>query len=439
MKTVSQYREDIARLYKKVGDIDAKCVVENRDPSESERSLKKELMDGIDELHDIVLTQERQERMQKALDAPTGPPLTQPGPSKITQEERNKDRFGTFGEQLAAVMRAGMPGGHVDPRLRNVRAASGLSESVPSDGGFLVQQDFSGELLQQVFETGVLASRCRRVQISGNSNSIKINGIDETSRVTNRSGGILGYWEEEAAQKTASAPKFRKIELNLKKLIGLCYATDELLEDAAALEGVIRTGFASEFGFLLDDAIINGTGAGQPLGILNAGCLVSVTKETGQKAATIMAENIIKMDSRLFPSSNTNAVWLINQNTKPQLYTMSLSVGTGGIPIYMPAGGLSGQPYSTLLGKPVLPIEQAATLGTVGDIMLVDLAGGYILAEKGGIKSDMSIHLRFNYDESVFRFVMRVDGQPIRAAALTPYKGGAGSTQSHFVALETRS
>ena len=439
MKTVSQYREDIARLYKKVGDIDAKCVVENRDPSESERSLKKELMDGIDELHDIVLTQERQERMQKALDAPTGPPLTQPGPSKITQEERNKDRFGTFGEQLAAVMRAGMPGGHVDPRLRNVRAASGLSESVPSDGGFLVQQDFSGELLQQVFETGVLASRCRRVQISGNSNPIKINGIDETSRVTNRSGGILGYWEEEAAQKTASAPKFRKIELNLKKLIGLCYATDELLEDAAALEGVIRTGFASEFGFLLDDAIVNGVGAGQPLGILNAGCLVSVTKETGQKAATIMAENIIKMDSRLFPSSNTNAVWLINQNTKPQLYTMSLSVGTGGIPIYMPAGGLSGQPYSTLLGKPVLPIEQAATLGTVGDIMLVDLAGGYILAEKGGIKSDMSIHLRFNYDESVFRFVMRVDGQPIRAAALTPYKGGAGSTQSHFVALETRS
>jgi len=439
MKTLTQYREDIARFMKKAGDIDAKCVAENRDPSESELALKNELMDGVEELRRIVMAQERQERMQTILDAPTGPPLTQPGPAKTTQEERNKDRFGTFGEQLAAVMRAGMPGGHVDPRLRNVRAASGLSESVPSDGGFLVQQDFSGELLQQVFETGVLASRCRRVQISGNSNSIKINGIDETSRVTNRSGGILGYWEEEAAQKTASAPKFRKIELNLKKLIGLCYATDELLEDAAALEGVIRTGFASEFGFLLDDAIVNGVGAGQPLGILNAGCLVSVTKETGQKAATIMAENIIKMDSRLFPSSNTNAVWLINQNTKPQLYTMSLSVGTGGIPIYMPAGGLSGQPYSTLLGKPVLPIEQAATLGTVGDIMLVDLAGGYILAEKGGIKSDMSIHLRFNYDESVFRFVMRVDGQPIRAAALTPYKGGAGSTQSHFVALETRS
>jgi HK97 family phage major capsid protein len=217
----------------------------------------------------------------------------------------------------------------------------------------------------------------------------------------------------------------------------LCYATDELLDDASALEGVIRSSFASEFGFLLDDAIINGLGTGQPLGILNAGCLVSVSKETGQKASTIVAENVINMYSRLFASSRGNAVWLINQNIEPQLFQMSLAIGTGGIPIYMPAGGLSGLPYGTLFGRPVLAIEQAASLGTVGDIIFADLAGGYILAEKGGVKSDVSIHMRFDYDESVFRFVMRVDGQPVRATALTPYKG-ATSTQSHFVALATR-
>jgi HK97 family phage major capsid protein len=301
-----------------------------------------------------------------------------------------------------------------------------------------VQQDFSTDLLQDVFQTGILAQRCRRVQISGNANSMKLNGVDETSRASTRYGGIVGYWEEEAAEKTASKPKFRKIELNLKKLIGLCYATDELLQDAAALEGVIRAGFTSEFGFLLDDAILNGTGAGQPLGILNSGCLVSVAAETGQKAATIVAENVIKMYSRIFAQSRPNAVWLINQNIEPQLFTMSLSVGTGGIPIYMPAGGLSGAPYGTLFGRPVIPIEQAATLGTVGDIVFADM-NGYILAEKGGIQSDMSIHVRFVYDESVFRFVLRVDGQPVRASALTPYKGGSTATQSHFIALATRS
>jgi HK97 family phage major capsid protein len=336
---------------------------------------------------------------------------------------------------MAAVMAAGRPGGRVDQRLFN--AATGMGETVPSDGGFLVQQDFSNELLQQVFATGILAPKCRRIQISGNANSMKINGVDETSRASSRAGGVIGYWKDEAALKTASKPKFRQIELNLKKLIGLCYATDELLSDATALESFIRQAFVAEFGFLLDDAIINGTGAGMPLGILNSGCLVSVTKETGQKAATVVAENVVKMYSRIFAASRPSAVWLINQNIEPQLFTMSLAVGTGGVPIYMPAGGLSGQPYGTLFGRPVIAIEQAATLGTQGDILFADM-GGYILAEKGGIQADMSIHVQFIYDESVFRFVMRVDGQPERASALTPYKGGASYTQSHFIALDTR-
>jgi HK97 family phage major capsid protein len=437
MKTITQYREDIKALMKKAADIDAKCGLENREPNEAELSLKNEIMDTVEEYGKILASMERQERLTRHLDAPANPPVTRPGPSARAPERTDRERFGSFGQQLAAVMHAGMPGGRVDPRLFTM-AASGLNETVPSEGGFLVQQDFSQEILQDVFATGILASRCRRIPISGNSNSLKINGIDETSRASTRSGGILGYWEEEAAEKTASKPKFRKIELNLKKLIGLCYATDELLQDASALEGVIRQGFVSEFGFLLDDSIVNGTGAGQPLGILNAGCLVSVAKETGQKAATVVAENVINMYSRLFAQSRPNAVWLINQNIEPQLFTMSLAVGTGGIPIYMPAGGLSAQPYGTLFGRPVIAIEQAATLGTVGDIIFADLPGGYILAEKGGIQSDMSIHVRFVYDESVFRFVLRVDGQPVRASALTPYKGGASYTQSHFVALATR-
>jgi HK97 family phage major capsid protein len=436
--TITQYQEAIKHLMEKVAGIKTRCAAENgREPTDAEVALKNELLDEVEHLQKKLATEEREERLRTHLEAPANPPLSKPRPQSAPPEERKQDKFSSFGEQLSHVMRAGRPGGSVDPRLFNVRAASGLAESVPSDGGFLVQTDFSNELLTQAFTTGILASRCRRMTISGNSNSIKINGIDETSRASTRSGGIVGYWEDEAGQKTKSKPAFRQITLQLKKLIGLCYATDELLDDASALEGVIRSSFASEFGFLLDDAIINGLGTGQPLGILNAGCLVSVSKETGQKASTIVAENVINMYSRLFASSRGNAVWLINQNIEPQLFQMSLAIGTGGIPIYMPAGGLSGLPYGTLFGRPVLAIEQAASLGTVGDIIFADLAGGYILAEKGGVKSDVSIHMRFDYDESVFRFVMRVDGQPVRATALTPYKG-ATSTQSHFVALATR-
>jgi len=439
MKTVTQYKEDVKALMDKADAMEAKCIAEGRDMTEAELNVENEIMDTVVELNSIVATLERKELLAAGL-VQTPQALTTPKAARplITVEDRSaKDKFNSFGQQMAAIMRAGIPGGRVDPRLLN--AATGLNETVPSDGGFLVQQDFASEILKDVFATGVLASRCRRVTISGNSNSIKINGMDETSRVAgSRQGGIRGYWADEAEEKTASKPKFRKIELNLKKMVGLCYATDELLDDAAALEGVIRDGFVSEFGFMLDDAIINGSGSGQPLGVLNSGCLVSQAAETGQLAATVMAENVIKMYSRLFAPSRQNAIWLINQAIEPQLFTMSIAVGTGGVPVYMPAGGLSSAPYGTLFGRPVIPIEQCQALGTVGDIILADLSNGYILAEKGGIEAAMSIHVRFIYDEQVFRFVMRVDGQPVRASALTPFKGGATATQSHFVALATR-
>jgi HK97 family phage major capsid protein len=432
MKTIPQYKKEIKDAMDVVSAITAKAATENRDLTVDEVGGINEINAKIKTTQDMVAALEDSEVLNAAMNAPAAPVTTERRPA-MSAVQADKEKFKTIGEQLFAVMKAGVPGGHADPRLFN--AATGLNETVPSDGGFLVQQDFSNELLEQVYQTGVLAPRCRRMQISGNSNSIKLNGVDETSRASTRFGGVVGYWKDEASEKTASKPKFRQIELSLKKLIGLCYATDELLADSTALESFIRKAFPAEFGFLLDDAIINGNGAGQPLGILNAGCLVSVGKETGQKADTLLWENVVKMYSRLFAQSRNNAVWLINQNVEPQLMQMSMAVGTGGVPVYMPAGGASQSPYATLFGRPVIAIEQCQTLGDKGDIIFADL-GGYILAEKGGIQADMSIHVQFKYDESVFRFVMRVDGQPERASALTPYKGS--DTLSHFVTLDAR-
>jgi len=380
-------REKITILEKQVAQYDNQKYL-----TDGQRQVRAELLAGIYEMR---------------MSLPANEPLSRPRPQGAGGVGHNTGGFRTLGEQMSAVMRAGVPGGETDQRLFDIRAASGLSESIPSDGGFLVQQDFSNELLKGVYEAGQVAKLCKRIPISGNSNSIKINAFDETSRASTRYGGVLGYWIDEAAEKTASKPKFRQLELSLKKLVGLCYATDELLADSAALNVAIQEAFIGELSFRLDDAIINGGGAGQPLGILNAGCLVSVTKETGQKAATVVAENIIKMWSRLLPGSERTAVWLANKNTLPQLLQMSLAVGTGGVPLYMPANAIAGAPYQTLFGRPMIFIEQA-----------------------------MSIHVRFVYDESVFRFVMRVDGQPTLASALTPFKGT--DALSHFVAIQTR-
>jgi HK97 family phage major capsid protein len=383
---------------------------------------------------------ERELRLSKSLEVPivhfpapaTGTGVKYEGRIEVGRDRGEDQTFGSFGEQLKAIHAVGT-GVHRDVRLK----ASGLSEGVPSDGGFLVQTDFVETLMKRTHETGVLTSRCQQIPISSKANRVKINAVAETSRANgSRWGGIRGYWGDEANELKDSRPKFRQIEVSLNKLIGLCFATDELLEDVTALEAVISQGFAEEFGFKLDDAIINGDGSGKPLGILNSGALVSVAKESGQSAQTVVAKNIIKMRARLLAACRPNSIWVINQDIEPDLHTMNLPVGTGGVPVYLPANGLSGQPFDTLYGRPITPIEQCQTLGTLGDIMLLDLSQ-YLLGTKSGIKSDVSIHVRFIYDESVFRFVMRVDGQPAWNSPLTPYKGT--NTLSPFVALATRS
>jgi len=352
-----------------------------------------------------------------------------------TAETERQGQFKSFGEQLLAVVQADKPGGEVDSRLA-AKSASGLRENTPSDGGFLIQEDFVSELLNRTYETGVIASRCRRIPISSNSNALKINTLAESSRANgSRWGGIEAFWAGEADAYTASKPKFRQLRLELGKLTGLCYATEELLEDASALEAVIGLAFSEEFGFKIDDAIIHGLGSDQPLGIMNSDCLITVDAETGQEANTVKFENIVKMWARMWARSRANSVWLINQDVEPQLYTMTMTVGQGGVPVYLPTGGLNDSPYSQLLGRPVIPVEYCQTLGQKGDIILADFSQ-YLLVDKGGVNSARSIHVRFIYDETTFRFTYRLDGQPIWDSALSPYMGS--SSLSPFVTLAAR-
>jgi HK97 family phage major capsid protein len=360
-----------------------------------------------------------------------------PTPGLVVGEGPEDRKFESLGECARAMIRATVKG-ETDPRLvgMNHRAASGLGESVPSDGGFLLEESYVSGIMRRVYDNPVV-SRCRKLTVSGPSNSVTMNAVDETSRVAgSRQGGVLGYWRAEAGTVTATDPKFRQEKIDLNSLAVLAYVTDELLEDVAALNSLLPSLLGEEIEFKLADAIINGTGAGQPLGIANAGALVSVAKESGQTATTIVAANVQKMFTRMYAASRTNAAWLINQDCEPQLWSMSIVAGTAGFPVYLPPGGYSQAPYGSLFGRPVLPMEFAQTLGTTGDIQLLDL-DQYLLVTKGGIKQDWSMHVRFIYHEMAFRAVLRVGGQPLWNSALTPYKGS--NTVSPYIWLATRS
>ena len=440
MRTITQLREDIKILLDKLGNLRGLCLTEKRDPNEDEIRIAEDYLTEIDGLEKNLALELRTQETLDRMKSPATPPDKPAVDTRNDKKQERRDSFAAPGEFFQAVMRAGTPGGPVDPRL-STRAATGLSESIPSDGGFLVDTEMGGGIMKNVWEASPILSRISKTTLSGNKNGMKFNGIDETSRATgSRYGGITGYWKAEAALKTQSKPTFRQIELNLNKLIGLCYATDELLDDAAALEQTIREGFSAEFDFLIANAIMNGTGAGQPLGINNAGCVISVAAEAGQGVNTVVFENINKMWSRMMASSRPNAIWVCNQDVEPQLHQMSIAVGTGGVPVYMPAGGMAAAPYGSLFGRPVVPIEQCPVLGDAGDIMLADFSQ-YKAIDKGGMRGDVSIHVQFIYDESVFRFVYRFDGQPVLASAITPFSAGATTatdTLSHFVRIAAR-
>lgn len=342
--------------------------------------------------------------------------------------------FRSLGEQLLAVRAAALNPHKPDSRLLDIQAATGASEGVASDGGFAVQTDFSGELLKEVHQASVLASKARNIPISANANGLKINGVDETSRATgSRWGGVQAYWTAEAGTLTGSKPKYRQIALELSKLTALYYATDELIQDAAALGSAAGQAFTEEFAFKIDDAMLRGTGAGMPLGVIGHAGTVSITKETNQPAATVVKANLEKMFARHM--SPGNAEWYINQDVWPALFSLVAEVGVGGVPVFLPPGGLSAAPFGMILGRPIVPIEQCETLGTVGDIILANW-NGYLTIDKGGVAQASSIHVAFLTDEEVFRWILRFDGQPIRNSALTPYKGT--NTTSPFVTLATR-
>lgn len=359
------------------------------------------------------------------------------GRARAGFEDDPRAGFAHLGEFASTVYRAGPHEVSSDERMRFLAAASGMSQGVNADGGFLVPPAFATTIWDGLNSApDNLLGRTDQYTVEGESLTIPANA--ETSRATgSRYGGIRSYWLAEASQITSSKPTFRQMKLEPHELAVLCYVTDKLLRNAPqALEQYLTRAATDEINFAVGDAIINGDGAGKPAGILTAGCLVSVAKETGQAADTVVKENIDKIFARCHARSLPNAAWLITQDIYPQLLDLKHTIGTGGVPVFMPPGGMSGSPYGMLYNRPIVVTEYNATLGDLGDIILADL-GAYATGLQGGVRQAMSMHLRFDYAETAFRFMFAVDGQPWLASAITPYKGSS-NTVSPFVALAAR-
>lgn len=337
--------------------------------------------------------------------------------------------FKSFGE-FAVAVRRGNPG--QDQRLAAAATTFG-SEGTGADGGFAVPPEFRREIWQKTLGEENLLSRCDNLVTGGNSITIP---KDETTPWQS-TGGVQVYWEGEAAQATQSKPALELSTVRLSKLMALVPVTDELMEDAPGLDSWLRAKAPQKMASKINTAIIRGSGVGQPLGILNAGSTIAQAAEGGQTADTVWAANITKMWSRLYAPCRRNAVWLINQDVEPQLDMMAFDPSADSLtPVYMPVGGLSSSGYSTLKGRPVVPVEACSTVGDVGDIILVDLTQYLALTKGSDIKTDVSMHLFFDQGLQAYRFTFRVNGQPWWGNSIAPQFGNA--TRSWAVSLAAR-
>lgn len=352
--------------------------------------------------------------------------LSSQGSQMKTSTKPAPDSFENVGEFLKAVQHTTL---YRTPDARLDTLAAGFNGIVDSSGGFLVAPEVANDWLSGVRNGAAIASRCRFFPIQ--KKSLQLNLIENSNRANgSRFGAAVAAWLNEGAEIPASRLKFRSVVFQLKKLAGLVPVTDELLDDAPAFENFVRTAFNEEFKFALDDAILNGNGTAGPLGILNSSALITVAAEGGQTAGTIVGANVAKMRARLSSASRENAVWLIHPDAEAQLPLMTVNDKA----IY--AGPFDWAPFGTLLNIPVLPVEQAAPLGSVGDIILADLsmygiASRELRVEYSGEAADWFIH-----DTGAFRFIWRVDGAPLVSQPITPFKGA--NTRSPFVTLAAR-
>jgi HK97 family phage major capsid protein len=457
--TIDEMRDSRKALLDQASELQAKADAESRDLTQEEAEQQTELLAQVRELGESI---DRRAELEGALrqvheDAtgtpganrkcdPAGPKASENDtptdeqrgrtPTRVHERWRDDPALGwrSFGQFLQGVAEGCMHERQRDDRLTRALSTYG-SEGVSSDGGFAIPPGFLSGIRDKCEAESSLLPRTEIMNIEGNTMRLPKSEVTPWG-----SSGPQAYWGVEAGSMTQSKPLLEKNTLELNKLYVLVPLTEELLEDAPALESWVTRWTGVLMSHKIDLAIYQGTGVGTPLGMLNAPATVSVAKETSQTADTVVANNVLKMWSRLYAPWRGNAVWLANQDVEPQLLAMygidAESTQLSTWPVYLPQGGLSAQPYSTLLGRPVIFTQVCETLGDKGDIMLCDLAQYLSVQKAGGIKVATSVHLWFDQDTTAFKATWRMDGQPMWSSTIAARDGS--NTYSAYVTLAER-
>ena len=348
-------------------------------------------------------------------------------------------QFRSFGEFIQTVWHNRLNGKYnvkgLSDANKKMEIVNAYSTMVPDAGGFLVPEEYRSQVLMLGLEASIVMPRATIIPMS--TQSLIFPTVDATSNVSSVFGGIVVYRTEEGAEFVESQAKFGRVKLEATKQTALAYLHNETIRDSAgAVTASLGQMLPAAMAYNADIDFLTALGAGEPLGALAAGnpSLLVVAKETGQASATIVWENVLRMYSRMLPTSIANAVWLASPDTFMELATMALTVGTGGSAVWITDG--HGSPVLTLLGRPVIMTEKTpGVLGAQGDLSLVDFSY-YLVGIRDALMVDTSDHVKFTSDQTTVRAIARNDGRPWLASPITPHNNGP--TLSPFITLGAR-
>ncbi|TDC47646.1 phage major capsid protein [Actinomadura sp. KC345] len=303
-------------------------------------------------------------------------------------------------------------------KLTEIRNAYG--STIPADGGFLIPETLRSNLLQVALEMAIV--RPRATIIPMDSLRVPLPVIDDTSHASSVYGGMIGYWTEESGALSESEASFGRVVLEALKLTGYSEVPNELFQDAiVSFQAFLNQVWPRAIAWFEDVAFISGGGAGEPVGALNGDCAVTVARATANE---VNFADVVGMYARMLPASLGNAVWLANIDVFPQLAQMVISDANGvaSPAVWLNNGQLIQGPPMTILGRPVIFTEKVPSLGSTGDLSLVDFSY-YLVGDRQAMSIETSPHYKFKNDQTAVRIIERVDGRPWLQSAITPHQG----------------
>ena len=305
--------------------------------------------------------------------------------------------------------------------------------SMDSDpaGGYLVPTKYREGLLQVSPEEAIVRPRAFVIPAGDPPDAALDMPYLQQSGLTGQShgdlyGGIWFGWTAEGATKTNTEVTVGLIEYKPNEWSGYAVLTDKVMRNAKQLEAIVTQKYKEGLIGFEDYHFLQGTGVGQPLGVINSPATITITRNT---TVTILFADVTAMIDRFM--GGPKAVWIINKACRSKIIAL---VDANGNSIWI-QGNLAKAIPDALMGIPIIWTYKVPAVGTKGDIGLYDFSQ-YIIKDGYGPAFAKSEHVYFLSNRTCLKMFGNVDGKPWLKGTLT---ADDNSTEiSPFVVLSTK-